>query len=111
MTNRTAFLRKHGLPADYSPTMREIAKLSDMPVQALRRVYQKGMGAYYTNPTSVRMKGSYKKNVDAPMSQKLSPQQWSMARVYAFVQKTQKVFYGADREIAEEFGLLDERDE
>jgi len=111
MTNRTAFLRKHGLPADYSPTMREIAKLSDMPVQALRRVYQKGMGAYYTNPTSVRMKGSYKKNVDAPMSQKLSPQQWSMARVYAFVMRTPKVFHKADREIAEEFGLLDERDE
>jgi len=106
MTNRTAFLRKHGLPADYSPTMREIAKLSDMPVQALRRVYQKGMGAYYTNPTSVRMKGSYKKNVDAPMSQKLSPQQWAMARVMAFVQKTKKVFYGADRHIAEEFSLL-----
>jgi hypothetical protein len=106
MTNRTAFLRKHGLPADYSPTMREIAKLSDMPVQALRRVYQKGMGAYYTNPTSVRMKGSYKKNVDAPMSQKLSPQQWSMARVYAFVMRTPKVFRKADREIAEEFSLL-----
>jgi len=106
MTNRTAFLRKHGLPADYSPTMREVAKLADMPVEALRRVYKKGLGAYHTNPTSVRMKGSYKKNVDAPMSMKLSPQQWAMARVYAFVQKTQKVFYGADREIAEEFSLL-----
>jgi hypothetical protein len=105
-TNREKFLKKHGLPMDYSPTMREIAKLSDMPVQALRRVYQKGMGAYYTNPTSVRMKGSFKKNVDAPMSQKLSPQQWSMARVYAFVMRTPKVFRKADREIAEEFSLL-----
>jgi hypothetical protein len=31
-----------------------------------------------------------------------------MARVYAFVQKTKKVFYGADRHIAESYGLLDE---
>lgn len=110
-TNREKFLKKHDLPMDYSPTMREIAKLSDMPVQALRRVYQKGLGAYHTNPTSVRMKGSYKKNVEAPMSQKLSPQQWGMGRVYAFVMRTPKVFHKADREIAEEFGLLDKRDE
>jgi hypothetical protein len=40
------------------------------------------------------------------MSQKLSPQQWSMARVYAFVMRTPKVFRKADREIAEEFSLL-----
>jgi hypothetical protein len=108
MTNRTAFLKKHGLPADYSPSMREIAKLADMPVGALRQVYQKGMGAYHTNPESVRVKGTFKKDASAPLSQKLSPQQWSMARVYAFVQKTKKVFYGADRHIAESYGLLDE---
>ena len=105
-TNRELFLKKHGLPMDYSPTMREIAKLADMPIQALRRVYKKGLGAYHTNPTSVRMKGTFKKNVDAPMSQKLSPQQWALGRVYAFVMKTPKVFYDADREIAEEFSLL-----
>ena len=110
-TNREKFLKKHGLPMDYSPTMREIAKLSDMPVQALRRVYKKGLGAYHTNPESVRVKGSFKKDPDAPLSSKLSPQQWGMGRVYAFVMKTPKVFRKADREIAEEFGLLDERDE
>ena len=105
-TNRERFLKRHGLPADYSPTMREVAKLSDMPVQALRRVYQKGLGAYHTNPESVRVKGTFKKDASAPLSQKLSPQQWAMARVYAFVMRTPKVFHKADREIAEEFGLL-----
>jgi hypothetical protein len=77
-----------------------------MPKRALEQVYQKGVGAYYTNPTSVRMQGTFEKNVAAPMSQKLSPQQWAMARVYAFVMKTKPVFHGADRHIAEEFGLL-----
>jgi hypothetical protein len=111
MTNRTAFLKRHGLPADYSPTMREIAKLADMPVEALRQVYKKGIGAYNTNPESVRVKGTFKKDPSAPLSAKLSPQQWAMARVYAFVQRTKKVFYGADRHIAEEYGLLDKRNE
>jgi hypothetical protein len=105
-TNREKFLKKHGLPSDYSPTMREIAQLSDMPVQALRRVYQKGLGAYHTNPESVRVKGTFKKDPEAPLSRKLSPQTWGYGRVYAFVMRTKKVFYGADRHIAEEFGLL-----
>lgn len=106
MTNRERFLRKHNLPADYSPTMREVAQLADMPVGALRQVYKKGLGAYHTNPESVRVKGSFKKDASAPLSAKLSPQQWAMARVYAFVMKTKPVFYGADKHIAEAFNLL-----
>lgn len=105
MTNRERFLKRHGLPSDYSPTMREVAKLSDMPIGALREVYKKGLGAYHTNPESVRVKGSFKKDASAPLSQKLSPQQWAMARVYAFVMKTPKVFRGADKHIAEEYHL------
>jgi hypothetical protein len=31
------------------------------------------------------MKGSFKKNVAAPRSQKLSKEQWAMARVYSFL--------------------------
>jgi len=103
MTNRTAFLRKHGLPADTSLSLSEIASYSGMPVAALRKVYEKGLGAYHTNPESVRVKGSFKKDPSAPLSVKLSPQQWAMARVYAFVQKTPKVFHGADKAIAEQY--------
>lgn len=105
MTNRTAFLRRHGLPADTSLSLHEIASYAGMPVGALRKVYQKGLGAYHTNPESVRMKGSFKKDPSAPLSQKLSAQQWAMARVYAFVMRTKKVFHGADKHIAEEYHL------
>lgn len=105
-TNRLKFLRKHNLPADTSLSLQEIASYSGMPVAALRKVYQKGLGAYATNPESVRVKGSFKKDPSAPLSRKLSPQQWAYARVFAFVQKTAKVFYGADRHIAEEYKLL-----
>ena len=106
ITNREKFFKKHNIPLNQSLSIERIAKLSGMPIAALKRVYQKGLGAYYSNPTSVRMIGTYKKNIDAPMSQKLSPQQWSYARIYAFVMKTPKVFYGADREIAEDYKLL-----
>ena len=106
MTNRTAFLRKHGLPSDTSLSLSEIASYARMPVGALRKVYEKGLGAYHTNPESVRLKGSFKKNPSAPLSQKLSPQQWGLARVYAFVMRTKKVFHGADKHIAEEYHLV-----
>lgn len=75
-------------------------------MSALRQVYNKGLGAYSTNPQSVRMKGSFKKGVNAPMSMKLSAPQWAMGRVYAFVMKAPQVFRKADREIAEMYNLL-----
>lgn len=105
-TNREKFLRKHKLPLDTSLSLMEISKLSDMPFSALKRVYNKGLGAYHSNPTSVRMKGTFKKGIDAPMSMKLSPEQWGYGRVFAFVMKTPKVFYGADKEVAEMYDLI-----
>lgn len=105
MTNRDAFLRKHKLPKDTSLSLKEVAELSGMPFSALKAVYNKGLGAYRTNPESVRLKGSFKKDPSAPLSQKLSAPQWAMARVYAFVQKTKSVFHGADKHIADDYGL------
>ena len=105
-TNRERFLAKHNLPKDTSLSLNEIASYSGMPVAALRKVYDKGLGAYHTNPESVRVKGTFKKDPDAPLSRKLSAPQWAMARVYAFVMKTPKVFYDADRHIAEQYRLL-----
>lgn len=106
LTNKQRFLKLHNLPKDSSLSMEQMSELSGFPVDALIEVYEKGLGAYHTNPQSVRMKGSYKKNVDAPMSMKLSPQQWAAARVYAFLMKTKKVFHKADKHIAEKYNLL-----
>jgi hypothetical protein len=105
-TNRERFLRKHDLPLDTQLSLQEVSKLAGMPFSALKRVYNKGLGAYNTNPESVRVKGTFKKDASAPLSVKLSPQQWAYARVMAFVMKTPKVFYKADREIAEMYNLL-----
>ena len=106
MTHKESFLKKHGRHPTESLSLYEISDLSGFPLSALRQVYQKGLGAYHSNPQSVRLKGSFKKVPKAPLSQKLSPQHWAMARVYAFVDKEPKVFRGADKHIAESFGLL-----
>ena len=62
-----------------------MSKISKVSQHILQEVYDRGIGAYKTNPTSVRMKGSFKKGVDAPMKAKLSKEQWAMARVYSFL--------------------------
>ena len=111
-TNREKFLKKHNLPMDTSLSLNEISKLAKMPMNALRKVYDRGIGAAKTNLESVRLRPgtkygpAYKKNVDAPASAKLSPEQWGYGRTYAFVMKTPKVFKGADRDVAEMYGLL-----
>lgn len=104
-TNREAFLAKHDLPTNTSLSLAEVASYAKMPVAALREVETRGYGAYNSNPQSVRLKGSFQKGVNAPMSRKLSPQQWAMGRVYAFVQRTPKVFGKADKDIAEKYRL------
>jgi hypothetical protein len=84
MTHRENVLRKLGL-TDKGYSLSALAKYSGKSHSVLQEVYNRGIGAYKTNPLSVRMKGSFKKGVAAPMSQKLSKEQWAMARVYSFL--------------------------
>jgi hypothetical protein len=88
-TYRTDFLEKYKLK-DKGYSLKQLAKISGEPLSTLQEVYNRGIGAYKTNPTSVRMKGSFKKGVDAPMSKKLSPQQWAFARTYSYIMKNPK---------------------
>ena len=62
-----------------------LSRYAKVSHKTLQEVYNRGIGAYKTNPTSVRMKGTFKKGVAAPMSMKLSKEQWAMARVYSFL--------------------------
>jgi hypothetical protein len=83
-THREDFLKRHKL-ADKSYSLAQLAKISAVPKAILQEVYNRGIGAYKTQPQSVRLKGSFVKNVAAPMSKKLSKEQWAMARVYSFL--------------------------
>lgn len=84
ITHRQHFLKIHRLP-DKSYSLEELAKISGYKTSVLQEVYNRGIGAYKTNPTSVRMKNTFAKNIRAPLSQKLSKEQWAMARVFSFV--------------------------
>jgi len=90
MTHRENVLKRYGL-ADKGYSLRQLAEITSIPVSILKEVYKRGIGAYsqgsskYGVSPSVRLKGSFVKNVDAPKSAKLSPQQWAMARVYSFI--------------------------
>ena len=62
----------------------ELAEASGESVDVLQQVYNRGIGAYKTNPESVRKKDTFEKG-PAPMSEKLSKEQWAKARVYSFL--------------------------
>jgi len=82
-THKEKVLQRLGLEEGQS--VASLSKASGVPLPILQEVYNRGIGAYKTNPTSVRLKGSYVKNVNAPLTAKLSKEQWAMARVYSFL--------------------------
>ena len=83
-THRQNFLKKHNLE-DKSYSLKELSKISKVPLSILQEEYNRGSGAYKTNPTSVRMKRTFKKGVNAPYKMKLSKEQWAMARIYSYL--------------------------
>jgi len=85
-TNRESYLKRHSLGKNTSLSKSDIARISKIPIKILNEVYDRGIGAYKSNPESVRTK-SGKKDASAPMSKKMSKEQWAMARIYSFVNK------------------------
>ncbi len=83
-TNKQKFNKKYGFSKDEGHSLAEIAKLSGISKSILSEVKKRGMGAHRTNPASVRLK-SGQKAPSAPISQKMSAEQWGTARIYSFV--------------------------
>lgn len=106
-TYREKFYERYNIPLDKSLSLEEIAEIANVPVEALRQVFLKGKGAWYSNINSVRLKGSYKKNPDTkafPRSKRLSASQWGFARVYAFLGKS-PTYWGPDLHIAKKYHI------
>jgi hypothetical protein len=83
-THRQQVLERYGME-DRGYSIPELSELFGYSEDVLQQVYNRGIGAHRTSPLSVRMKGSFKKGVNAPMSMKLSPQQWARARIWSFL--------------------------
>jgi hypothetical protein len=89
-THKYKFLKRHDLNPKDSFSLNELSNISGVSKSILQQVYNRGIGAYKTNPTSVRMKGTFQKGVNAPMSMKLSKEQWALSRVYSFLDNNPK---------------------
>jgi len=79
LTFKQKFNRKYKQPLNQSNSLSQISKLTGYKRSGLQTIYNKGIGAYRTNPQSVR-----------PSVR--SPEQWAMARVYASINPSSKAY-------------------
>tara|TARA_R110001632_G_scaffold33948_1_gene86798 strand:- start:389 stop:655 length:267 start_codon:yes stop_codon:yes gene_type:complete len=71
-TYKNKFNEKHGQPKDKSNSIKKIAQLSGIKYNNALKIVDKGRGAYFSNPSSVR-------------PQVTSATQWGVARLYSAV--------------------------
>lgn len=71
-TYKHKYNKKYDFAKDESHSLEDISKQTGISLKGLQSIYNKGIGAYKTNPESVRP------NVQ-------SKEQWAMARVYSAV--------------------------
>ena len=74
-TWKEKFNAKYGFPLTKSHSLKEISKLTGIKYSNLLKIVEKGKGAYYNNPESVR-----------PLVRKQGGAvRWGLARVYSAV--------------------------
>ena len=78
-TYKNKFNKKYKQPINQSNSLKEISDLTGYELSGIRTIYNKGKGAYKTNPQSVR-------------PQVKSASQWGYARVYASVNPSSKAY-------------------
>ena len=79
LTYKQQFNKKHKQPLSKSNSLKDISKLSGYQLKGIKVIFEKGKGAFKSNPQSVRP------NVK-------SPEQWAYARVYASVNPKSKSY-------------------
>tara|TARA_R110000751_G_scaffold38603_4_gene92597 strand:+ start:7318 stop:7641 length:324 start_codon:yes stop_codon:yes gene_type:complete len=87
-TNKQKFNKKYKQQINQANSKKDISKLTGIPTRILDDVFDRGVGAFKTNPKSVRP--SVK-----------SPEQWAFGRVYSFVMKQKGTWSGADKDLAD----------
>ena len=79
LTYKQQFNKKYGFKLNEPHSLKEISDITGYKLSGLKIIFEKGEGAYYNNPESVR------KSVK-------NPQQWAMARIYASVNPKSKSY-------------------
>ena len=100
-TYKQKFLKQYKLD-DIGYSLNELSKITKIKKSILQEVYNRGIGAWKTNITSVRLKNTFEKNLDIkkyPRNKRLTKEQWANSRVYSFIMKG-KTYYSADKDLA-----------
>ena len=79
LTYKQKFNKKYGQPLTQSNSLQDISKKTGYKLKGLKTIQDKGEGAFYSNPKSVR-------------PQVKSAEQWGVARVYAAIDKSSKAY-------------------
>ena len=79
LTYKQKFNKKYGQPLNKSNSLKEISDKTGYKLSGLKVIQEKGEGAYYSNPGSVR------KHIK-------SPEEWGRSRVYASINKGSKSY-------------------
>jgi DNA polymerase III sliding clamp (beta) subunit (PCNA family) len=93
ITYKNKYNKKYGYSKDESHSLKEISKDTGVSMKGLQQIYNKGIGAYKTNPSSVRP------NVN-------SKEQWAMARVYSAVMGGKASKVDSNELVMEKGGLI-----
>ena len=80
-TYKHKFNKKYGFPKNTPHSLPEISRLTGYKLSGLKTIYEKGKGAFYSNPQSVR-----------PHMKKAGADAWAKARVYASISKGSKSY-------------------
>ena len=90
LTNKQKFNKMYKQDKNQANSKEDISRLTKIPIRFLDEVYDRGAGAWETNPESVRtIKGK-----------KLSQDAWAYGRVYAFVVKRKEGTLDFDLDIS-----------
>lgn len=79
LTYKQQFNKKYKFPLDTPHSLKDISKITGFRLSGLQTIFDKGIGAFKTNPSSVR-------------PQVKSPEQWAFARVYASINPKSKSY-------------------
>jgi hypothetical protein len=85
-TYKEKFNKKYKFPKDKSHSLNEISKITGYKLGGLKKIAEKGRGAFFSNPSSIRP--IVMKSGGAP--------RWGIARVYSAVMGGETVKYDSD---------------
>lgn len=89
-TFREKYNSKHGFEKKDSHSLEDISRTTKIKKSILQQVYNRGTGAFRTNPTSVRSATGAKRSGGFPAAKRMSVEAWSFGRVYGFVMRNPK---------------------